>query len=57
MNNNIDFERSHPEATKRFLNGEKYTCSTFIDDVTTTYGYGILDDYGSWEFELYFKEN
>lgn len=26
--------------------------STFVDEVTFTYGYGYLDDYGSWEFEV-----
>ena len=33
-----------------FLNWD-YCCSTFIDDVTITYGY-VADDYGSWIFEL-----
>lgn len=40
------------EAIRRFLNGEAYRVSTFIDEVTTTYGYGKLDSAGGWEYEL-----
>jgi len=40
------------EAIHRFMKGEEYGVSTFIDEVTTTYGYGKLDHNGSWEYEL-----
>ena len=40
------------QAIKWFMNGEPYSVSTFIDEVTTTYGYGDLDSMGSWQYEL-----
>lgn len=33
--------------------GRSYNCSTFVDEVTITRGYGQLDEFGSWEFPLY----
>lgn len=45
-------EDRQKEAIRRFESGEPYCMSTFIDETTTTYGYGKLDWSGSWEFEL-----
>jgi len=44
--------KAEHEAFKRLLRGEQYGCSTFIDEETTTYGYGELDDHGWFEFPL-----
>lgn len=40
------------EAIRRFISGEPYCVSTFIDEVTLTYGYGELSSLGSWQYEL-----
>lgn len=40
------------EAIKRFISGESYNVSTFIDEVTLTYGYGELSSLGCWQYEL-----
>lgn len=45
-------DKATAEGLRRFLNGEQWSCSTFIDEVTTTYGYGKLDELGCWEFPL-----
>ena len=42
-------------AIIRFLFGENPSISTFIDGNTLTYGYGELDDFGCWQFELPFS--
>ena len=52
----VDEERSHPKAILLYRQGEQLGASTFIDEVTTTYGYGKLNDYGVFEYELFFKE-
>ena len=38
-------------AIKKYINGEKYEVSTFIDEHTITVGYNILS-LGDFEFEL-----
>jgi len=35
------------------LIGIRLNCSTSIDEITTTYGYGQLDAYGFWQFPAY----
>lgn len=35
-----------------FKLGARPCCSTAIDEETTTYGYGQLDEYGFWEFPV-----
>ena len=40
------------KAIEMFINGEPYSVSTFIDEVTMTYGYGNLDSMGSWQYQL-----
>lgn len=42
-------------AIEKYLNGEKWSCSTFIDEETITVGYGKLDNIGCFEFELPFS--
>lgn len=39
------------EAKRRYDSGEKLNFSTGIDD-SITYGYGQLDNYGFWEYQL-----
>lgn len=52
-NNLIEEEdESTAEGLRRFLIGEEWSCSTFIDGVTPTYGYGRLDELGCWEYPL-----
>jgi len=51
----VDMKKSHPSATNRFFAGIKYKCSTGINGEITR-GYGYLDDYGFWQYPLYFQE-
>lgn len=51
----IDKARSCQEAIEKFLCGEQYYTSTSIAD-ETTHGYGTLDDYGYFQYPLFFKE-
>lgn len=54
MNNRIvDKKRSHEHAVRLYEKGIQLNCSTGIDD-SDTYGYGKLDDYGFFEYPLYF---
>ncbi len=46
-------KRSHPNALRLFNDGVQYGCSTDIGG-DTSYGYGVLDEYGFWEYPLYF---
>lgn len=39
-------------AISRYFKGETPNCSTSIDENTLTYGYGELDDYGFWQFQI-----
>lgn len=50
--NKSSFTANELEAIRRYTAGVKPSCSTFIDEVTMTYGYGELSDFGSWEFEI-----
>jgi len=51
----VDRIASSQEAIERFLCGEQYGTSTDISG-ETTHGYGILDDYGWFQYPLMFKE-
>jgi hypothetical protein len=35
-----------------YLTGKKPSCSTFIDEVSITAGYGQLNDFGDWQYSL-----
>ena len=35
-----------------YLTGKKPNCSTFIDEVSITAGYGKLNDLGDWQYSL-----
>ena len=39
-------------AIERYQSGEQPSCSFSIDEIHFTYGYGQLDDFGHWEFEI-----
>ncbi len=45
--------RSHTNALRLFNEGVPFGCSTDIGG-DTSYGYGVLDEYGFWEFPLFF---
>jgi hypothetical protein len=49
---NRGYEPDQIEAIKRFLNGEKLSYTTFIDEITITCGYGKLSDIGCFQYEL-----
>jgi hypothetical protein len=46
-------KKSHTNALRLFREGVKYGCSTDVSG-KTSYGYGELDNYGFWEYPLYF---
>lgn len=48
---NEDATARRVEAIRRFRAGERYGTSTNIAE-QTTYGYGELDYYGYWEFQI-----
>lgn len=45
---------SHEYALLLFARGIKYGCSTDIAG-NTSYGYGELDEFGFWQYPLYFE--
>lgn len=42
-------------AKRRYDAGERLNFSTGIDN-TLTYGYGALDDFGYWEFQVRYSD-
>ena len=47
-----ELSQNEIEAIARYNAGEQPCCSTSIDEDTFTYGYGELDDFGFWEFQI-----
>lgn len=47
-----NYTQNELKAIERYFNGEKYSCTTFIDEETITCGYGTIYSVGSFEFEL-----
>lgn len=51
----LKLERNEIIAFFYYFAGKKLSCSTFIDEVTITHGYGKLDgNIGIWEYQLPF---
>lgn len=52
----VDVKRSHPHAVDLYQKNIPYGTSTDISEALSR-GYGELDDYGFWQYPLFFEEN
>ena len=50
----FDIKKSNKIALILYFSGFRYQCSSFEDIIT--YGYGKLDQWGFWQFELIEKK-